>query len=249
VSSYNIPRYEVLSLTVGSRFYTGPLRSPNRIQNTFANESFIDEIAATVKADPIAFRLQYLTDQRLMDVFETVAHISHWNTGPANANPGSGRVRRGQGVAGMQYEGTGAYAAVVTHVDVDTKTGAVRVPHVFAAQDCGIAVNPNGMESQAQGCVIQGISRALKEELQWTASGIQSKDWLSYPILTFEEMPETFRFEIIDRPDQPALGAGEVVITAIIASIANAIHDATGARVRRVPFTKARVLAALQAAG
>jgi CO/xanthine dehydrogenase Mo-binding subunit len=133
-------------------------------------------------------------------------------------------------------------------VTVDTKSGAVTVPHVWATQDCGLMVNPDGMHAQAEGCVIQGISRALKEEVKWSSTRMESVDWVTYPILTFTEMPESFDFKVIDRPDQPPVGAGEVVITAMVAAIANAIHDATGARLREVPFTPARVQAALKSA-
>jgi CO/xanthine dehydrogenase Mo-binding subunit len=134
----------------------------------------------------------------------------------------------------------------VAQVQIDTKTGKVTVPHVWAAQDCGLTVNPDGMRSQAEGCVLQGVSRALKEEVRWTPQGITSVDWASYPVPRFPEMPQ-FEFRIINRPDKPVVGAGEVVITAMVAAIGNAIFDATGARLRQVPFTPARVRAALTA--
>jgi nicotinate dehydrogenase subunit B len=251
VTNYDIPRSRVVSLTVPSRFFTGPMRSPTRIQNTFANESFMDELAFAAGADPIAYRLAHLSEPRLIAVINEVRTRTGWKAHRSflGSGHGTGKVRRGRGIAAMRYEGTGGYAAVVVHVDVDVATGAVHVPHVWAAQDCGIAVNPDGMRAQAEGCVIQGISRATKEALKWTPHGITTVDWDTYPILTFEEMPETFEFQIIDRPDQPVLGAGEVCITAMPAAIANAIHDATGVRLREVPFTPARVKAALRAHG
>jgi nicotinate dehydrogenase subunit B len=251
VNNYDIPRSRVVSLTVPSRFFTGPMRSPTRIQNTFANESFMDELAFAAGADPIAFRLTHLSDPRLIAVIKEVRRMSGWKA--HRSFPGSGhaagKVRRGRGISAMRYEGTGGYAAVVVHVDVDVATGAVHVAHVWAAQDCGIAVNPDGMRAQAEGCVIQGISRATKESLKWTPHGITTIDWDTYPILTFQEMPESFEFQIIDRPDQPVLGAGEVCITAMPAAIGNAIHDATGVRLREVPFTPERVKAQLRAHG
>jgi nicotinate dehydrogenase subunit B len=248
VTNYDVPRTRVLSYTVPSRFYTGPLRSPNRIQNTFANESFMDELASAVSQDPIAFRLKHLSDPRLIAVIKEVSEMAGWTPAPSHSAPGSGTVRSGRGIAAMRYEGTGGYAAVIVHLDVDTGTGAVSVRHVWAAQDCGLAVNPEGMRAQAEGCCIQGISRSLKEELKWTPDQVTSRDWVSYPIATFSDVPDSFEFQIIDRPDQPVLGAGEVVITAMPAAIGNAIHDATGARLREVPFTPARVKAALQSA-
>jgi nicotinate dehydrogenase subunit B len=248
VTNYDVPRSRVISLTVPSRFYTGPLRSPTRIQNTFANESFIDELASSVAQDPIAFRLKHLSDPRLIAVIKEVSQMAGWQPAPAHSHPGAGSSLSGRGIAAMRYEGTGGYAGVIVHIDVDTGSGAIKVRHVWTAQDCGLAVNPEGMRAQAEGCCIQGISRALKEELKWTPDQVTSRDWVSYPILTFSEMPDTFDWQVINRPDQPVLGAGEVVITAMVAAIANAVHDATGIRVREVPFTPARVKAALKAA-
>ena len=247
VTSYNIPRSKVVVETVPSRFYTGPLRSPNRIQNTFSNECFMDEMAVQAKTDPLAFRMQYLTDPRLTTVFAQVTSDAKWQPAVPHSHPGKGRLLTGRGLAGMEYEGTGAYAAVVVNLTVDTKTGKVAVNKVWAAQDCGITLNPDGMTNQAQGCCIQGISRALMEEVRWNATGMQTVDWATYPILRFEQMPESFHLSIIDQPNQPVLGAGEVVITAIVGAIGNGIYDATGARMRQVPFTPARVLAALKA--
>jgi nicotinate dehydrogenase subunit B len=246
VTSYTFANHRVITHTVQSRFFTGPLRSPNRIQNTFANESFMDELASAAGQDPIAFRLKQLNDQRLIAVIQAVRNLSRWVSRPSPQPKLSGRLLTGRGMGAMHYEGNGAYAAVVAQVQVDTKTGQVTVQHVWAAQDCGLTINPDGMRLQAEGCVLQGVSRALKEELKWTPKGITSLDWVSYPVLRFPDMPPQFDFQIIDRPDQPVLGAGEVVITAIIAAIANAIFDATGARLRQVPFTPARVLAGLK---
>jgi CO/xanthine dehydrogenase Mo-binding subunit len=244
VTAYHFPNQRVVTHTVRSRFFTGPLRSPSRIQNTFANESFVDELAAAASQDPIAFRLKHLSDSRLIAVIEAVADLAGWSPRPSPRSNRAGRLLTGRGMAAMQYEGIDAYAAVVAQVQIDTKTGKVTVQHVWAAQDCGLTVNPDGMRSQAEGCVLQGISRALKEEVQWTPQRITTVDWATYPVLRFPEMPQ-FDFRIINRPDKPVVGAGEVVITAMVAAIGNAIFDATGARLRQVPFTPARVRAAL----
>ena len=246
VSQYQVPHMRVVSWSVPSPFFTGPLRSPNRIQNTFANESFVDELAFIAREDPIAFRLKHLRDPRLIAVFNRAREAAKWTPRVAHSRPGSGRVLTGRGIAGMEYEGTESYAAVITEVQVDTSTGQVRVPRVWAAQDCGLMINFDGMRAQAEGCCLQGISRALQEEVKWTPSSMESIDWVTYPILTFTQMPELFDFHVINRKDQPALGAGEVVITAMIGSIANAIFDATGARLRQVPFTPERIRAALR---
>jgi CO/xanthine dehydrogenase Mo-binding subunit len=246
VTSYTFQNHRVRNHTVGSRFLTAPLRSPARIQNTFANESFMDELAAAAKQDPVDFRLAHLDLFRLESCFRTAAAMAGWESRPSPQAPSDDRMVTGRGIAGMQYEGTGAYAAVATKLLVDKQTGKVRVQHVWAAQDCGITINPDGMRAQAEGCCLQGISRALKEELTWTKQKVTSVDWATYPVLRFTDMPE-FDFHILDQPDQPPLGAGEVVITAMIASIGNAIFDATGVRLRRPPFTPARVRAGLAA--
>jgi nicotinate dehydrogenase subunit B len=247
-TQYNIPRSQVISKTVASRFYTGPMRSPNRIQNTFANESFMDELATKAGIGPLAFRLNYITDTRLSAVFQRVTQDAKWSDKVRHTGShGSGRIRTGRGLAGMRYEGTGGYAAVVVNVTVDTKTGEITVNEVWAAQDCGICLNPDGMLNQAQGCCIQGISRSLHEGLRWNAQGIETIDWISYPITRFEGIPDAFHFSIINQPTLPVLGAGEVTITAMPGAIGNAVFDATGARLRTVPFTPASVKAALQA--
>lgn len=245
INSYVLPNYRVIAGVAQGRFFSGPLRSPWRIQNTFANESFIDEMAAAVGEDPLAFRLKHLIDPRLVGVFEAAAGEANWQTRPSPLPNNTGRYLTGRGIAGMQYEGVGgAYAATVAEVQVDTKTGKVKVTHVWAAQDCGLTINPDGMRAQAEGCVIQAVSRTLREEVKWTPEKITTVDWATYPVLRFPELPK-FDFINLDHPDQPPVGAGEVVITALPAAIGNAIFDATGKRLRQIPFTPTRVRAAL----
>ena len=151
---------------------------------------------------------------------------------------------QGRGISSVHYEGDNGYNGLVVSVTVDTKTGTVTVDHAWAAQDSGPAVNPDGMQVQAEGCLMQGISRTLIEELSWDPDGITSRDWVTYPVVRFNAMP-TFDFQLINRPDQPVLGAGEVLITNVPAAIANAMFDATGTRMRQLPLTPARVRAAL----
>jgi len=222
------------------------LRGLGAPQNTYANESFMDELAAAAHADPVEFRLRHLTDPRATAVIEAVAKLARWTprASPAPRADGDG-VARGRGIAYARYENQNAYVAVVTEVAVSRQSGAVRVARVWVAHDCGLVINPDGVRNQIEGNVVQTISRALKEEVGFDRRGVTSLDWSSYPILTFSEVPETVEIALIDRPEQPAVGAGEPAACPVPAAIANAIFDATGARVRTMPFTPERVRKAL----
>jgi CO/xanthine dehydrogenase Mo-binding subunit len=242
--SYIVPAARLTNHTVQRAFLSGPLRSPSRIQNTFANESMADELAHLAGIDAVDFRLDNLQDPRLIAVIQTVAGMSNWEYRPSASAMGRGRFRSGRGIAAMWYEGNLGYNAAVVRVTVDTRTGAVTVNHVWTAQDCGPAINPDGMRQQAEGCAMQGISRTLIEQVRWGPDGVTSEDWVKYPVIRFVQMP-AFDFQVINRPTEPAVGAGEVLITNMPAAIANAIFDATGARLRQLPFTPARVLAGL----
>ena len=242
--AYIIPAAKLTNHTVKKTFMSGPLRSPSRIQNTFANEVMIDELAHLAHADPVNFRIDNLQDPRLITVIQTAANLASWTYGPRAASVGTGRYLTGTGVSAVHYEGTLGYNAAVVNVTVDTQTGKVTVNHVWSAQDCGPAINPDGQKQQAEGCAIQGLSRSLIEEVKWDSSRILSRDWATYPVVRFKDIPK-FDFQVINRPDQPAVGAGEVLITNMPAAISNAIFDATGTRLRQVPFTRDRVKAAL----
>ncbi len=223
----------VLTHQIVSPFFTGPLRSPLRIQNTFANECFMDELAAAAKADPVEFRLKHLKDPRLIAVLQAAVKAA----GP--------KQRKGRGVACVNYEGGNGYAAIVADVDVNTQTGEIRPKRFVVAIDAGAVSNPDGLRNQAEGGVLQGMSRALVEEVKWDSNHITSTDWVSYPVLYLGyEMPEV-EVVIVEPPEAPATGAGETAITIAAPAIANAVFDATGARLRQVPFTPDRVKAAL----
>jgi nicotinate dehydrogenase subunit B len=238
--SYVIPSQRLRSHTGSHAFMAGPLRSPNRIQNTWANESFIDELAHLAGRDPVEFRLAHLRDERLIAVIREAASLAGWEPRPAASRVERGRFKRGRGFAAMLYEGDNGYNAAAFAVTVDTHTGKVRVDEVWSAQDCGPALNPDGMRAQAECCLMQTISRSLIEELKWGPDGITSVDWESYPVARFMDMPK-LHFRVIDRKDEDVMGAGEVLITNGPAAIANAIFDATGKRIRQVPFTPARM--------
>jgi nicotinate dehydrogenase subunit B len=218
------------------------LRGLGSPQNTFANESFIDELAAAAGADPIAFRIKHLKDERAIAVLEAAAKLAKWEPRPS---PRRGRAGEGRGVAFVQYDNYSGYAAVVVSVRVDRATGKVRAERVAVAHDCGLIVNPDGLKNQIEGNIVQTLSRALLEEVRFDANKVTSLDWARYPILRFSDMPQEIAIALIDRPDKPSLGAGEPAASPVMAAVANAIYDATGKRLRNVPFTAERVKAAL----
>ena len=210
--------------------------------NTFANESFIDELAARAHADPIAFRIRHLKDERATAVLEAVARLASWDARPSPRSPAG---TSGRGVAFVRYVNASAYVAAVVRVAVDRASGKVGVPYVAVAHDCGLIVNPDGVKNQIEGNVIQAMSRALLEEVQFDATSVTSIDWSAYPIMRFADVPQEIAITLIDRPEQPVLGAGEAATSPIAPAIANAIFDATGVRLRALPFTAERVKQAL----
>ena len=236
----------VLTHMIASPFFTGPLRSPARLQNTFANETFIDKLAALVQADPVEYRLRYLSDSRLIDVLNAAADRANWDRRPSPkpGNPPTGVVT-GRGIACALYEGNNGYCALVAEIEVDQDTGVLTATKLFAAQDSGPVSNPNGLRNQMEGGALQGWSRAVSEEVTWDDQKITSIDWRTYPVFHFGEPLPRIKTALINRLDKPKMGAGECTITLVAAAVANAVFDATGARLRQVPFTPPRVLAAL----
>jgi CO/xanthine dehydrogenase Mo-binding subunit len=236
----------VLTHTVPSPFLTGPLRSPARLQNAFAQESFFDEIAAQVKADPIQYRLRHLSDQRLKDVINAAAKQAGWETRPS-PKPAASRtgVASGRGMACVLYEGDNGYVALVAEVDVNQDTGVVQARRIVVAQDVGPISSPNGLRNQLEGGALQGLSRALGEEVTWDDQKITSIDWNTYKTLFVGSNVPAIESVLIDHPESEAMGAGETAITIVAAAVGNAIFDATGVRIREIPFTPERVKAAL----
>jgi nicotinate dehydrogenase subunit B len=228
---------------------TSSFRSLGAAGNTFANESFMDELAAEAGADPLEFRLRHLDDPRARAVLNAAAEQAGWQVRPARkaAEPGAARtgLLEGRGLAFIQYKTSEAYVATVAHVAVDAGNGAVRVTRIVVAHDCGLIVNPDGLANQIEGNVIQSLSRALKEEVRFDTRRVTSLDWQAYPILTFSEAPAV-DVVLLDRPDEPAVGAGEPAQVPTAAAVANAICDAAGVRLRQAPFTPERVRAALE---
>lgn len=221
------------------------IRSPGRLQNTFANESFFDEVAAQAGADPLELRLKYLDDPRGQEVLERLAAISNWRDRPKPDR--SADVVTGRGLAYVKYELVRTYVGAVAEVRVNRKTGEIAVVRFHVVHDCRQIINPDGLRNQIEGNIVQTVSRALKEEVTFDRSMVTSLDWASYPILTFPEIPDVV-IELIDRPDQVPWGGGEPSAAIVPAAISNAVFEATGARLRSVPFTPAKVKAAIGAA-
>ena len=223
------------------------IRTPGRLQNTFANECFMDELAAAAAADPIEFRLKYLdpADTRGIEILNRVAALAQWDKRPSPRGGQTGEVVTGRGVSYCKYELVRTYIAVVAEVEVKRSTGKIRARKFFVLHDCGQIINPDGVLSQIEGNVIQTLSRTLKEELTFSRSAVTSLDWASYPILTFPEMPEMV-IDLIDRPAEKPWGAGEPAAAVIPSAISNAVFDATGVRLRSVPFTPEKVKEALR---
>ncbi len=246
---YQIPNVRVNTRHIAEAFFrSSHLRSPGRIENSFANEAFMDELAAAANADPAEFRLRYLKDQRAIDVVQAAMKLAGWQarSGP-NPNAGSGSVVTGRGISYLRYNNAITYVAAVAEVEVNKETGEIRVTRVCASHDCGEMVNPDGVANQVEGGVLQTVSRTLMEAVTWDRNKVTSVDWASYPIMRHTQAPKV-EVALIDRPGTPAWGAGEPTACAIPAAIANAVFDATGARMRSLPFTPDKVKTALAAA-
>jgi CO/xanthine dehydrogenase Mo-binding subunit len=235
---YDFPNQRVVNHYVRDMpVRTSALRSLGAYANVFAIESFIDELALEARADPVAYRLRFLRDPRARAVLEAAAKRARWG----DWRPGEGR---GHGLGFAKYKNLGAYCAVVAEVEAERE---IRVRRLVVAIDVGLVVNPDGVRNQIEGGAIQSTSWTLKEQARLQASGIASLGWEDYPILKFSEVPEV-EIELIDRPDAPSVGAGEAAQGPTAAAIANAVHDALGLRVRDLPLTPERMLAAMETA-
>ena len=223
---------------------TSNLRAPGGPARTFACESTIDEIASSIGVDPIEFRLRYVTDQRVIDVINAVAKQAKWVAHTSPGPVGSGMIAIGRGIAAVNHGQT--MVAAIADVEVNRANGKVAVRRVTIAQDCGLIINPDGTKNQIEGNVVQGVSRTLFEEVKFDASGIKSLDWVGYPVARFPDVP-AIEVVLVNRPDLPAYGSGEPSLVPVPAAIANAIFDATGVRLREIPLTPERVLAAIKA--
>jgi nicotinate dehydrogenase subunit B len=219
------------------------LRDPVGPQIHFASESFIDEVATAVGADPIEFRLRYIKDARDIAVIKAAADKAKWDTRPSPRRDQTGNKVSGRGIAYVQRDGT--RVAVIAEVDIDRSTGKIWARKFTVAHDCGQIINPDGLVKCIEGNIVQGVSRTLWEEVTFDRKAVTSVDWLTYPILDITETPGEVNVVLINHPEIAPSGAGEPSIRPVAAAIANAIFDATGVRIRRVPFSPERVKSAL----
>jgi len=221
------------------------LRAPGKPANVFAVEGLIDEIAAAIGTDPLAYRISRSSDPRAVAVLKRAAETFGWQARPApNPQRRQGSLLVGRGMAYTRYKQAENYVAMCMEVAVDPSTGGITVQRIVCAHDCGLVVNPDALRNQIEGAIVQTLSRTLHEEVQFDRSRVTSVDWASYPILTLPETP-SIEVVLIDRPDQPLWGAGEAAAVPVAAALGNAVFDATGVRLRRVPFTATRVRAGL----
>src|SRR5438132_10745874 len=228
------------------------MRGVSALPNTFAHESYIDELATEAGVDPIEYRLRYLKDQRAIDLVNAVAERAGWKPRPVRQEKvAEGDVVRGRGVAYALYAHgpfpgrPAAWSAWIADVAVNKATGDVSVTRVVAGQDSGLMINPDGVRHQIHGNVIQSTSRALMEEIPFERTNVAAREWGGYPIITFPDVPK-IDVLMMPRQEQPPLGVGESASVPSAAAIANASFDATGVRFRELPFTPERILRGLR---
>jgi nicotinate dehydrogenase subunit B len=235
---YDIPNSMFRGVYYESPLRSGELRAVGDYSVFFAVEGFVDELSVAAQRDPVDFRLQHLTQfDRLADIIRKTAEFAHWKSHVS----GEKKDGRGRGVAFIYH---GSYICVVADVTVNKETGEVHLDKVYAGVDVGLVVNPDGLKNQIEGGIIQAASRTLKEEVKFDVNGITSLDWVRYPIYTFPEVPDV-EVLLINRPDLPPTGAGELGSCPMAAAISNAIYDAVGVRARELPFTPQRIKALL----
>ncbi len=260
----NIPNRRVTGNTVANLFYTCPLRAPDVIQPAWASESMIDELAHAANMDAHAFRQAHCTHDAWRPVLDTVAQLANWQPRVSASQLSDARVVTGRGIAiaGENHAMSDAYSGVIAEVEVDRKTGNIKVTHLYGAQDSGLVINPASAENQMTGMLVRATSRTLHEELTFSKQRVTGLDWVTYPILRFKDTP-TVTTAVISHLDEvvPASlspqgiagpryrGAGESLEGVVPAAIGNAVFDATGVRMRQIPLTPAKVRNALAAAG
>jgi CO/xanthine dehydrogenase Mo-binding subunit len=240
---YNFQRHKIVNNLIPEMpLRVSALRTLGAYANVFALESFMDEMAQLAGADPVAFRLKHLDDPRARAVIETVAEKAGWRKG-ASEKP-AGDKKRGRGIGFAKYKNSASYVAVVADVEVDSKTGEVKVSKLFAAAEAGLIISPDGFRNQIEGGLIQTASWTLLEQVTFDRTRMLTRGWADYPIYRFPDVPAV-EVTLINRPDAPSLGAGEGAQGPAVAAIANAVADALGKRVRDLPFTPEKVKQAI----
>jgi CO/xanthine dehydrogenase Mo-binding subunit len=254
VPLYNFGQHKTINhLLLDSPIRTSALRTLGAYANIFALESFMDEMAGAAGADPLAFRLAHMNDPRGRAVMERVASMANWKAAPApdtrNAkSPVKGGVNagvlKGRGFAFSKYKNLASYVAMVIDITVDTRSGVITVEKAWSAVDVGLIVNPDGVRNQIEGGIVQSASWSLYEAAQHDSRHLLSRNWPDYRIMRFPEVP-ALQVELINRPDERSLGVGEGAQGPTVGAIANAFANATGRRLRDLPFTPDRVKQAL----
>lgn len=231
-----VPLYAFDNLQVNKHLVTdiplrgSSLRSLGAYGNVFAIDSFMDELASVTRTDPFDFRIRHLEDQRAIAVLRHLREVSNWSERP---KAGTGV---GWGLGFAQFKNLSSYMGVVMRLQVDSATGAIRLTEAIAVCDAGLIINPDGVKAQIEGGIVQSSSWTMKEEVRLSPQRIESRDWNSYPILRFDEVPD-IQVHLIARPDQASLGVGETAQGPTAAAIANAVFHASGHRVRRLPLS------------
>jgi CO/xanthine dehydrogenase Mo-binding subunit len=239
IPTYDLPRQRITGhLIKDSPLRTSALRTLGAYANVFAIESFMDELAAAAGVDPVAFRLAHVKDPRERAVIEAVAKAADWKPGE------KGDGIRGRGIGYARYKTVAAYNAVIVEVEVDRASGQIRIPRAWTSVDAGLIISPDGLINQIEGGLIQSASWTLNEHVRFDRNGILSRDWATYPIMRMPDVPKV-ETVLLNRPNNPPLGAGEASQGPTAAAIANAFAAATGRRLRELPFDPARVKAAL----
>jgi nicotinate dehydrogenase subunit B len=224
----------------------GHVRAPGKVANCWAVESFVDEIAHAMGEDPVQYRLKRLADPRAVAVVKRTAEMLDWQARTTPRTLVAKGKLTGRGFSYVRYRGNEVYVAMAMQVGVDAATGKVSVERVVCAHDCGLVVNPDALKNQMEGSIVQALSKMLHEEVKFDRSRVTGVDWTSYPVIRFPDVPP-IDIALIDRPEQPLMGAGEGTLAPVGGALGNAIFDATGIRLTTVPFTPARLKAALDA--
>ena len=220
------------------------IRDPYGLPIVFGSEAFLDEVAAATGSDPIEFRLRYLKQEREHELFGAAARQYGWDTRPSpRSDQADAEIAVGRGFAYRQLQGT--YIALIVEVRVHRNSGVIDIPRLVCAHDCGLIVNPETIRHVIDRQLVWGTSRAMHEEVRFDENMVTSVDWLTYPVVKMSGVPQSIEIVLIDRPEAPSSGAAEMAIGPLPAAISNAVFDATGVRLRRVPFTPERVKAAL----